>query len=106
MFKKVKNYMLIKALNHKLKGIGRMLDFKIDPKTKTINLSVLLIGEDAPLDVNVKSYDLTERDGKNYLKLGEVETSKTWLNIVMDEFAEGNEVEISPKFGKLLKIVM
>ena len=106
MFKKVKNYMLIKALNYKLKGLGRMLDFKIDPETKTIDVSVLLIGEPEKLDISVKSYEMIERDGKSFIKIGEIETSKTWLNIVLDEFAKGDEVELSAKTANLLKLIM
>ena len=40
------------------------------------------------------------------MKVGEVDTSKTWLNILLDEFVEGNEVELSPKTARLLNIVM
>ena len=106
MIKSIKNYLIIKLLNHRLQGIGRMLDFKIDPETKSIKLSALLIGEPDQLDIEVKSYEMIDRDGKSFIKLGEIETSKTWLNIVLDEFAKGDEVEISPKVAKLLKIVM
>ena len=83
-----------------------MLNLNIDSTNKTINFSVLLVGEDAPLDVEVKSYEVTEREGNNYLKLGEIETSKVWLNIVLDEFAKGDEITLSPKVAKLLKIVV
>ena len=106
MFNQAKHYLLLKAINHKIKRVGIMLNLNIDSKEKTIDFSVLLVGEEAPLDVKVKSYEIKERDGINYLKLGEIETSKVWLNIVLDEFAKGDEVEISSKFSKLLKIVL
>ena len=106
MINKVRNYMLIKALNRKIKRIGIMLNLKVDPKNKTIDFSVLLVGEDTPLEVNVKSYEMVERDGKSYMKVGEIDTSKTWLNIVLDEFVEGQEVELSAKTARLLNIVM
>ena len=83
-----------------------MLTLKVDPKAKTIDFSVLLVGESEPLEASVKSYEIVERDGKNFMKVGEVDTSKTWLNIILDEFVEGNEVELSPKTARLLNIVM
>jgi hypothetical protein len=106
MFDKAKNYMFIKALNHKIKRIGIMLNLKVDPKAKTIDFSVLLVGEESPLDVKVNSYEMIKRDNKSFMKLGEVETSKTWLNIVLDEFVDGEEVELSPKTARLLNIVL
>ena len=106
MIKKLKWFILLKTLNHKLKGIGRMLNLKIDPKTKSIDLSVLLIGEPEQLEISIKSYELIKKNDKNMIKLGDVETSKTWLNIIIDEFVKGNEVEIPPKIANLLKLIL
>lgn len=83
-----------------------MLNLKINPKTKSIDFEVLLVGEPEPLEVSIKSYDLVESESKSFIKVGEIETSKTWLNIVLDEFAKGDEIELSPKVAKLLKLVM
>ncbi len=106
MLNKARNYMFIKALNHKIKRIGIMLNLKVDPKSKTIDFSVLLVGEETPLEVKVESYEMNERDGKSFMKVGKVDTSKTWLNIVLDEFVDGKEVELSAKTARLLNIVM
>ena len=83
-----------------------MLNLKIDPKTKSIDLSVLLIGEPEQLEISIKSYELIKKNDKNMIKLGDVETSKTWLNIIIDEFVKGNEVEIPPKIANLLKLIL
>ncbi len=82
-----------------------MLNLNIDPKSKSINIEVLLKGEDKPLEVSVNDYKLTSKD-KSFIKIGEVETSKPWLNIILDEFVVGGEVKLPPKVAKLLKIVM
>jgi len=106
MIKKMKQFVLIKTINYKLKGIGRMLNLKIDPKTKSINLSILLVGEPEQLEISIKSYELIEKNDKQLIKLGDIETSKTWLNIVLDEFMKGDEVELSPKIANLLKLIL
>jgi membrane carboxypeptidase/penicillin-binding protein PbpC len=106
MIKQFRNYMLKKALNKRLKRIGIMLKLEVDPKKKTIEFSILLVGEEAPLEASVKSYEILERDGKKFMKVGELETSKTWLNILLDEFVDGKEVELSEKTARLLNIVM
>ena len=106
MFDRAKEFMLIKAINHNIKRIGHMLSLKIDPETKALDLTVLLVGEDKPLDISVKSYDFVEKDDKNFIKIGEVETSKTWLNILLSEYVDNGEIEITPKISKLLKLVM
>ena len=83
-----------------------MLNIKIDPDSKSIKLSILLLGEDKPLDIDIKSYELIEEDNKSFIKINEVETSKTWLNILIFEFVENNKIEISNKISKLLKIII
>jgi len=106
MFNTAKTYLLLKTINYKIKRIGIMLDLKINPDTKSIDVSVLLVGEESPLDVSIKSYELLSKDDKDYIKLGDIETSKTWLNIVLDEFVKGDEVELPPKIAKVLKLVL
>lgn len=106
MINRARNFMLLRALNKKIKRIGIMLNLKVDPKNKSIDFSVLLVGEETPLEVKVESYEMIERDGKSFMKVGVVDTSKTWLNIVLDEFVEGQEVELSAKTARLLKIIM
>jgi len=93
-------------INFKIQRIGHMLNIKIDPDSKSIKLSILLLGEDKPLDIDIKSYELIEEDNKSFIKINEVETSKTWLNILIFEFVENNKIEISNKISKLLKIII
>ena len=106
MFDRAKEFVLIKAINHKIKRIGHMISLKIDPETKALDLTVLLVGEDKPLDVSVKSYDFIEKDDKHFIKIGDVETSRTWLNVLLSEYLDNDEIEITPKISKLLKLVM
>jgi len=93
-------------INFKIQRVGHMLNLKIDPDNKSIKLSILLLGEDEPLDIDIKSYELIEENNKSYIKINDVETSKTWMNILILEFVENNKIEISNKISKLLKIII
>lgn len=50
MFYNIKNNMLKAFINSKIKRIGNMLNLKSDSKNKEINLEVMLIGEEGPID--------------------------------------------------------
>ena len=106
MIYNLKLKLICSFINFKIRKVGHMLNIKIDPDNKSIKLSVLLLGEDEPLDVFIKSYELIEENNKSYIKISEIETSKTWLNILVSEFVEHNKIEISNKTSKLLKIII
>lgn len=70
-----------------LERFGNMLEFKIDTAERTIHLSVLLKGEQLPIEFSVRDYEIIEENGNPYLKLDscKVETSREWLTKLIRE---------------------
>ena len=106
MLNKIKVKTLKSLIDFKLKKVGRMLDLKIDPKTQTITIEALLLGETEPINIKVVGYEINQLENKNILKFEEITTSKTWLNILLNEFASNKELEISNKISNILKIIL
>lgn len=65
---------------------GQMTTIQIDSTAKRIHVALELKGETAPLLIEVKSYELTTAAGETVLKLGEIETSREWLNALLEDF--------------------
>jgi hypothetical protein len=77
-------------LNSKLGRYGEMLKLEIDSKQKTVELEILLVGEDKPVQVTILKYEIIEGG----LSWSDVKTSRQWITEVIKTFAP-NPVPIS-----------
>jgi len=110
MLKKVKDSALSKgarfAINSYIKEYGKMLKLNLDSENKRMMLEVLLDGEKESLSVDVERYELTEENGKHFLKLYGIRTSRAWINTVADTYLEGKAFEIPKEYAKILQIIV
>ncbi len=110
MFKKMKDTTLAKAakvaINIQIKEYGKMLKLNLDSTQKSIEMEVMLEGEKEPLSVYVKQYEMKEENGKHFLKLHGVSTSRAWINTVASSFLEGKTFEIPAEYAKMLKVIV
>ena len=110
MFAKIKDKALSASarltINNWIREYGEMLKFNLDSKNRCIEVEVMLDGEKEPLEVTVERYELSEEDGKNFLKLYGIKTSRTWIDTVAASYLEGRAFEIPAEYVKMLKIVI
>lgn len=93
-------------VNSKIKDFGEMLKFNLDSKNKTIELEVILDGEKEPLDVKIDNYEITKEDGKYYISVKNIATSRKWINVVASEYLNSQKFEIPAKYAKILKLIV
>lgn len=72
--------------NQNLKRYGKMTTIQIDSTARTIHVELELKGESSPLQLDVKHYQLTEDGGETFIELGEIETSREWMNHLIADF--------------------
>jgi len=110
MFAKMKDAALSKsaktAVNAYIKGYGKMLKLELDSKSKKVTMEVMLEGEREPLLVEVGRYELSEAEGKHYLKAYGIHTSRAWINSVAANYLEGKAFEIPQQFAQMLKLLV
>jgi hypothetical protein len=110
MFKKMKDKAVSKgakaAINTQIKEYGEMLKFNLNSADKSIEVEVMLEGEKEPLSVKVDRYEMIQENGKYYVKIYGVQTSRAWINTVASTYLEGKAFEIPAEYAKLLKVVM
>lgn len=70
-------------LNSRFEQLGRMTSLQIDSQTKTLRFELELKGETQPLTVHVGRYQLIEQGEKTWLQLGQINTSREWLNALV-----------------------
>ena len=85
-----KDYLLAGAVklwfNQTLKRYGQMTHIRIDSQNHRIDLELELRGESSPLQISVKSYELSSEAGESFIALGEIETSREWVNQLICDY--------------------
>ena len=66
-----------------LQPYGNLTELEIDAENKTLALTLELKGESQPLQIRIKHYELVDRGDETYLELGEIETSREWVNTLL-----------------------
>lgn len=72
--------------NQTQKRYGNMTTIQIDSTAKTIHVELELRGETSPVQLDVKSYKLSTEAGETFIELGEIETSREWINHLIEDF--------------------
>jgi len=94
-----------RCLNLKFRIIGRVTTISVDSQNRTINLQLDLRGESAPVEVKVHGYTLREEKGAAFLELGFVETSRKWVNALLERHFPRRRVEVTG-WEKLIKALL
>ena len=90
-----KDWLLAKgAKAHFKKLIGRygtVLDFQLNTLDRSLSFTLLLKGEETPIEVHVHEYTLATEDGRSVLIVDgkEVDTSREWLTeLIRDQVGQ------------------
>jgi len=94
------------VINLKIKEVGKMLRLNLDSQNKKIELELMLLGEKEPLYVEVGSYEISEEEGRYFLIVKDIKTSREWINIVAKNYLENQKFEIPENVAKTLKIIV
>ena len=95
-----------KFLSSYLKKYADMLNFSVQPETKTITLELLPKGEKEPIKVVLTGYDIGTKDGKTVLRVAKTSASREWIDTLLAEFLQGKAVELPPAAAPLLKLLL
>ena len=110
MIRKLKDTALSKgakvAINSQIREYGKMLKLDLDSQRKCMHVEVMLDGEKEALRVEVQRYELCEDDGRYFLKIYGVRTSRAWINTLAENYLEGKSFEIPAEYAKMLKVVV
>lgn len=83
-----------------LRPYGRISSFKLNSESRELDVTVELNGEVEPLRVHIQEYELTEEDGKMFLIIHRVVTSRTWLTALVGDLAVGRKLELPENIAR------
>ncbi len=86
-------------LNSKIGNFGRVTRLQIDSTRKTLVLEVELKGEVAPISIQVHRYDVVERGGETFVRVEQVDASREWIGLALNQYLVGQEFKIPGSVG-------
>lgn len=102
----VVSFLVEKVINVKMQDIGKVMDFNIDSKNKTIKLEFELKGESEPIMIDVTKYNIIYKNEKSLISIKGVKTSREWLNVIAKKFLEEKPIEIPEQYAKYLGYII
>ena len=114
IIRKKKDKIISKVLQSFLKltinDYGKIIDFVVDSKNRTIVLNVLLKGEDQALKITVLNYAIVTEGKYTYFKFNSIRTSKEWINILYDkklsDIFKENKIQIPGYLAASINIIL
>ncbi len=92
----------IKSLvNREIEGFGEVQDLSIDTEEKTMHVELDLKGEPSRVEISVGSYQVSEKDGKVFIKVKKLKASREWITAVLNKYIADKPFE-APSAAKIL----
>ena len=92
-------------LRNKIERYGRLLELDINSTKKKIFLSIMLTGEDKPVEFNIKEYSLTN-DFPIMIKFGEIDSNREWITRVAKDYVENKKFPLPEKYTPIIKLLL
>lgn len=77
----------IAKIRKEIRPYGMLLDFKLDTVGKSVFVSVLLKGEQSPVEIRATKYELIQKDEQLFVEVDgkSIETSREWLTRLLQD---------------------
>jgi len=82
------------ACGEELKGVGKLLDLKIDFKANTLRCNLKLNGEKEAIGISADGFELVSTGGKYFINVESAQVSREWLQTLVNQFVVGKQIEI------------
>jgi len=73
---------------------GRVTDLKLNSQSKALEVTLELKGEREPVRIEVHNYELLKENGRCFVILKDVSTSREWLTALARNLAVGKRLEV------------
>ena len=89
-------------INHKIRNFGSVSLLEIDSQRTRLLIEVNLVGEAAPVKVEVGSYELIRESENTFVVLRQFQSSKKWLATALNEYLAGQKLKVPNALGSAL----
>ena len=89
-----------------LKPYGTMTRLKLDTTTRSVDAELELKGETQPVRIQIHQFEVREEDGRAFVVIKSMETSREWLTTLARNFAVDRPFEIPESVKKFLPMIL
>lgn len=93
-------------LAREIQDFGELKNFRINSRDKSLEVEVLLKGEEQPISIHVQKYELIEDSKGDYVVIREVRASREWLTVALNKFILGRRHPLPQQYSKLIRMVL
>ncbi len=92
-------------LKKKIESYGKLIDFDINSSEKNIYISVLLKGEDKPVQVDITGYKLI---GENPLmiEISGIRSNREWITRIAEDYIKDKQFPLPEKLTPFIKLLL
>ena len=88
-----------------LKPCGALTDLKLDTSARWMQAELQLKGETEPVRIRVQEYELREENGRAFIVIKAVDSSREWLTTLLRDFAVDKPFELPDSVKKFLPMI-
>lgn len=85
---------------------GELLSLKLDSRSRSMSLEVLLKGETERVMIEVGAVEVAGQPDAPHLILRQIRVSRPWLHELAQSFGEGKPIRIPHQVANLLKVML
>ena len=81
-------------LERKVKNFGQIEHLQMDTRNRTASITLTLKGEVSPITIEIRNYDVTQRDGASWIRVNNVTASREWMGLALQEYVVGQQFKL------------
>lgn len=89
---------------------GKIINFAVNSKNRTVTLNVLLKGEKEDLKIIINNYSIINDNKNTFLQFDTIWTSREWLNVFIDKkrtnILEDNKIQIPGYIATPINLIL
>ncbi len=93
-------------LNSNYEEYAKMLNFNLDSDEKTIDMDILLRGEEEPIHINIGHYELTQDSGEYYISVDSITASREWIEVFANNLIAGKMFKVPSNYANMISMLI
>jgi hypothetical protein len=82
------------VMNRVIGKYGKMVEIRFDPTQRYLHASVLLAGEEQPIEIKITDYDLKKMGDTTILTILQASSDREWIDLLIQNALIGKEIKL------------
>jgi hypothetical protein len=93
--------------NKPIEPYGTILDLQLNTAERSLSLTILLKGEETPVDIHVREYAFSNEEGKSFLVIdgSKIDTSREWLTKLAHDHVGQRRLAVPEKLEWVIRLL-